>query len=46
MERGYAYKILVGKPEGKRPPDTRMYSKEQGYGDADWIHLVHDMIQR
>jgi hypothetical protein len=44
-----SYKILVGKPEGKRPLGTyrrrweyniKMDLKETGWEDADWIHVV------
>jgi len=46
-----AYKILVGKPEGKRPltrprhgseNDVRMYLGERGWELMDWIHLAQD----
>jgi hypothetical protein len=45
------YKILVGKPEGKRPPERprhrwedhiRMDLREIGWEDVEWIHLVQD----
>jgi len=45
------YRILVGKPEGKRPLGTprlrcenniKMNLKEVGFGDMDWIELVQD----
>jgi hypothetical protein len=44
-----AYKILVGKPEGKRPFGTlrrrledniKMYLREIGLEGVDWIHLA------
>jgi hypothetical protein len=46
----YIYKILVAKPEGKRPlrrprcrwEDIKMDLKETGYGGVDWIHLAQD----
>ena len=45
------YKILVGKPEGKRPlgrprrrwmDNIRMDLQEVGYGHVDWIGLAQD----
>jgi hypothetical protein len=50
-EMNGAYKILVGKPEGRRPlgrPRSRwednimMDLREIGFGDVDWIHLAQD----
>jgi hypothetical protein len=50
-EKRNAYRLLVGKPEGKRPLGTprcrwvdniRMYLGEVGWGDADWIGLAKD----
>ena len=48
-ERG-AYRVLVGKPEGKRPlgrpmrrwVDIRMDLQEVGGGYVDWIGLAQD----
>jgi hypothetical protein len=49
-----AYRILVGKPEGKRPlrrPRHRsvdniiMYLREIGWGGMDWIDLAQDRDQ-
>ena len=49
-ERG-AYRVLVGKPEGKRPlgrprrrwvDNIRMDLQEVGCGDVDWIGLAQD----
>ena len=49
-ERG-AYRILVGKPEGKRPlgrprrrwvDNIRTYLQEVGCGHVDWIGLAQD----
>jgi hypothetical protein len=49
-----AYKILVGKPEGKGPlgrprrrweDDIRKDHKEIGWEDMDWMHLTRDRIQ-
>jgi len=50
LERG-VYRVLLGKPEGKRPPgrprrrlvdNIRMDLKEVGCGYMDWIGLVQD----
>jgi hypothetical protein len=50
-ERKGAYRILVGKPEGKRPLGRsrrscediiRMDLQEVGCGDRDWIELAQD----
>ncbi|KAJ4439423.1 hypothetical protein ANN_07547 [Periplaneta americana] len=44
-----AYRVLVGRPEGKRPlgrprrrweDNIKMYLREVGYDDGDWISLV------
>ena len=49
-ERG-VYRVLVGKPEGKRPPgrprlrwvdNSRMDLQEVGCGYMDWIGLAKD----
>jgi hypothetical protein len=48
-----AYRILVGKPEGKRPlggprrrwDDIRMDRREIGWGGMDWIDLAQDRDQ-
>ena len=49
-ERG-VYRVLVGKPEGKRPlgrprrrwvDNIRMDFQEVGYGYMDWIGLAQD----
>jgi hypothetical protein len=46
-----AYNILVGRPEGRRPlgrprrrweDNIKMYLREIGFGDMDWIHLSQD----
>jgi hypothetical protein len=46
-----AYRLLVGKPEGRRPvgrprrrwlDNTRMDLVEVGWGDVDWIGLAQD----
>jgi hypothetical protein len=53
-EKRNAYRILAGKPEGKRPlrrPRDRwednitMDLKEIGWGDMDWIDLAQDRDQ-
>jgi hypothetical protein len=45
------YRLLVGKPEGKRPlgrprrrwvDNIRMDLREVGWGDVDWIGLAQD----
>jgi hypothetical protein len=49
-----AYRILVGKPEGKRPlgrsrhrweDNIRMDLREMGWGGMDWIDLAYDRDQ-
>jgi hypothetical protein len=49
-----AYRILVGKPEGKRPlgrPRRRLVNnikrdlRELGWDGMDWIELAQDMDQ-
>jgi hypothetical protein len=49
-EKKNAYRLLVGKPEGKRPlgrprrrwNNIRMDLGEVGWGDVDWIGLAQD----
>jgi hypothetical protein len=50
-EQRKAYRLLVGKPEGKRPlgrptcrwvDNIRMDLREVGWGDVDWIGLAQD----
>jgi hypothetical protein len=50
-EKRNAYRVLVGKPEGKRSlgrprrrwvDNTRMDLREVGWGDVDWIGLAQD----
>jgi hypothetical protein len=50
-EKRNAYRLLVGKPEGKRPlgrprrmwvDNIRMDLREVGWGDVDWIGLAQD----
>jgi hypothetical protein len=51
-EKKNAVRLLVGKPEGKRPlgrprcrwvDNIRMDLGEVGWGDVDWIGLAKDM---
>jgi hypothetical protein len=51
VEERKAYKVLVGKPEGKTPlgrtrrrweDGIRMDLREIGLGDVDWIRLSQD----
>jgi hypothetical protein len=53
-EKRNAYRILVGKPEGKRPlgrprrrweDDIKMNIREVLWGGMDWIDLVQDRDQ-
>jgi hypothetical protein len=53
-EKRNAYRILVGKPEEKRPlgkprhrwkDNTRMDLREIGWSGMDWIDLVQDRDQ-
>jgi hypothetical protein len=46
-----AYNILVGRPEGRRPlgrprrgweNNIKIYLREIGFGDVDWIHWAQD----
>jgi hypothetical protein len=46
-----AYKILVGRPEGRTPlgrprcrweDNIKMDPREIGFGSVDWIHLAQD----
>jgi len=50
-ERRGVYRVLVGKPEGKRPlgrpmrrwkDNIKMDLQKVGCGDIDWIELVQD----
>jgi hypothetical protein len=50
-KEGGVYRVLVGKPRGKRPlgrprrrweDNIRMDLQEVGYGDMDWIELAQD----
>jgi hypothetical protein len=50
-EKRNAYRLLVGKPEGKRPlgrsrrmwvDNIMMDLGEVGWGDVDWIGLAQD----
>jgi hypothetical protein len=49
VEMRNLYKVLARKPKGKRPPrrpkhrweyDIRMYVREVGWEDLDWLHLT------
>ena len=51
MGRRGIYRVLVGKPEGKRPfgrprrrwqNNIKMDLQEIGYGSMDWIELAQD----
>jgi hypothetical protein len=49
-EKRNAYRLLVEKPEGRRPlgrrrwlDNIRMDLVEVGWGDVDWIGLAQDM---
>jgi hypothetical protein len=46
-ENGSAYRILVGKPEGKRPlgRPIKMDLTEITWGGMVWIHLAQDRDQ-
>jgi hypothetical protein len=50
-EERNVYKVLIGKPEGKRPlgrprrrweDGIRMYLREIGWRSVDWIQLAQD----
>jgi hypothetical protein len=54
-EKRDAYRLLVGKPEGKRPlgrprcsevDSIKMGLGERGWGDMDWIELAQGRVQR
>jgi hypothetical protein len=45
MKKRNTYRLLVGKPEGKRPrrrwvDNIRMDLGEMGWGDVEWIGLA------
>jgi hypothetical protein len=53
-EKRNAYRILVGKPEGKKPlgrprrrwvDNIKMDLREKGWYDMDWIDLAQDRDQ-
>jgi hypothetical protein len=53
-EKRNAYRILVAKPEGKRPlgrprrrwvDNIKMDLREIGWDDADWIDMAQDRDQ-
>jgi hypothetical protein len=50
-EKRNSHRLLMGKPEGKRPPgrsirrwvdNIRMDLREVGWSDVDWIGLAQD----
>jgi hypothetical protein len=54
VEKSNAYRILVRKPEGKRPlgrpshrwvDNIKMDHRETGWDSIDWIDLAQDMDQ-
>jgi hypothetical protein len=54
-EERSTYRVLVGKPDGKRPlgrprrrweDNIEMDIREIGWGGMDWIRLAHDRGQR
>jgi hypothetical protein len=54
-EKRNAYRLLVGKPEGRRPlgrprrrsvDNIRMDLVEVGWGEVDWIGLSQDRDRR
>jgi hypothetical protein len=54
-EKRNAYRILVGKPEGKRPrgrprrrwvDNTKIDLREMGWDGMDWTDLAQDRDQR
>jgi hypothetical protein len=53
-EKRNAYRILVGKPEGKRPPgrqrrrwvhNIKMDLRELGWDGVDWIDMAQERDQ-
>jgi hypothetical protein len=43
-----AYRVLVGRPEGKRPPGRprrKLYLREIEFDGANWIRLAQDSVQ-
>jgi hypothetical protein len=53
-EKRNAYRILVGKPEGKRPlgiprrrwvDNIQMYLRERGWDELDWMEMAQDRDQ-
>jgi hypothetical protein len=53
-EKRNAYRILVGKPVGKRPlgrpkrrwvDNIKIYLREMGWDSIDWIELAEDRAQ-
>jgi hypothetical protein len=49
-EKRNTYRILMGKPEGKRPlgrwvDNIKMDLREIGWSSMDWIDLAQDRVQ-
>jgi hypothetical protein len=53
-EKRKAYRLLVGKPEGKRPlgrsrrrwvDNIKMYLLDVGWGGVDWVGLAQDRVK-
>jgi hypothetical protein len=53
VEKRNAYRLLVGKPEGKRPlgritsrwvDNMKMGLGDIGWGDVDWIELAQELL--
>jgi hypothetical protein len=53
-EKRNAYRILVGKPEGKRPlgrprrrwvDNIKMDLREMGWDEADWMDIAQDRVK-
>jgi hypothetical protein len=53
-EKKNVYRMLVGKPEGKRPlgrsrrrwvDNIKLYLREIGLGGMNWINVTHDKDQ-
>jgi hypothetical protein len=54
VEKKYEYRIMVGKPEGKKPlgrprrswiNNIKIDLREIGWGGTDWIDLAEDRDQ-
>jgi hypothetical protein len=52
-EKKITYRMLMGKPEGKRAPrsprrrcvDIKMFLREIGWGSVDWFDVAQDTDQ-